>query len=51
MNDYIIRDRKRYRDTDIVKVVLPKFREKLEMCKDLFYGYDYGLFITGADLE
>ncbi len=51
MNDYTVRDRKRYGDTDIAKVALPKFREKLEICKDLFYGYDYTLFITGSDLE
>ena len=51
MNDYTVRDRKRYGDTDIAKVALPKFREKLEICKDLFYGYDYSLFITGSDLE
>lgn len=51
MNDYTVRDRKKYGDTDIAKVALPKFREKLEICKDLFYGYDYSLFITGSDLE
>ena len=51
MNDYTVRDRKRYGDTDIAKVALPKFREKLEICKDLFYGYDYSTFITGSDLE
>ena len=29
----------------------PKFLEKLSVCKDLFYGYDYSKFMTGTDLE
>ena len=51
MNDYTKRDRKNYGDTDINKVAYPKFLEKLSVCRDLFYGYDYTLFVNGTDLE
>lgn len=51
MNDYTKRDRKNYGDTDINKVAYPKFLEKLSVCRDLFYGYDYTLFANGTDLE
>ena len=45
MNDYTIRDKKNYGDTDISKTALPKFIEKLEVCRDLMYGYDYSAFM------
>ncbi len=51
MNDYTVRDKKNYGDTDVAKVAYPKFLEKLSVCRDLFYGFDYSLFITGSDLE
>ena len=51
MNDYTVRDKKNYGDTDITKVAYPKFLEKLAVCRDLFHGYDYSKFITGTDLE
>lgn len=51
MNDYTVRDRKNYGDTDVAKVAYPKFLEKLSICKDLFHGYDYSKFKTGSDLE
>ncbi|SDP40112.1 type I restriction endonuclease subunit R [Selenomonas ruminantium] len=51
MNDYTVRDRKNYGDTDIAKVAYPKFLEKLSVCRDLFYGYDYSKFATGSDLQ
>ena len=51
MNDYTKRDKKNYGDTDISKVAYPKFLEKLSVCRDLFYGYDYSLFSNGTDLE
>ena len=28
------------------KTALPKFVEKLEVCRDLFHGFDYGDFMT-----
>lgn len=51
MNDYTVRDKKNYRDTDVAKVAYPKFLEKLSICRDLFHGYDYSKFISGTDLE
>ena len=50
MNDYTVRDRKHYGDTDVAKVAYPKFVEKLEVVRDLFHGYDYAVFHTGSDL-
>ena len=51
MNDYTVRDKKNYGDTDIAKVAYPKFVEKLSICRDLFYEYDYSKFMNGTDLE
>ncbi|WP_308604073.1 type I restriction endonuclease subunit R [uncultured Fibrobacter sp.] len=51
MNDYTSRDRKNYGDTDVAKVAYPKFLEKLSVCRDKFYGYDYSKFKSGTDLE
>jgi type I restriction enzyme R subunit len=51
MNDYTVRDRKNYGDTDVAKVAYPKFLEKLSVCRDMFHGYDYTKFTTGTDLE
>lgn len=45
MNDYTNRDKKNYGDTDIAKAVLPKFIEKLEVCRDLFHSFDYSGFM------
>ena len=51
MSDYTKRDRSNYGDTDISKAAYPKFMEKLSVCRDLFHGYDYSLFMTGSDLQ
>lgn len=51
MNDYTARDKNRYGDPDIGKIAYPKFLEKLEICRDLFHGFDYYLFENGTDLE
>lgn len=51
MNDYTVRDRKNYGDTDISKVAAPKFLEKLEVCRDLLYGFDYSGFAGLGNLE
>ncbi len=50
MNDYTTRDKKNYGNMDIVKAAYPKFREKLSICQDLFYGYDYTDFLNGSNL-
>lgn len=51
MRDYSARDRENYGDTDVARVAYPKFIEKLDVCRDLFHGYDYSLFLTGTDLQ
>ena len=51
MNDYTVRDKKNYGDPDVGKAAYPKFLEKLEICRDLFHGFDYTNFMTGSDLE
>lgn len=51
MNDYTVRDKKNYGDTDVGKVAFPKFIEKLSICRDVFHGYNYRTFMTGSDLD
>ena len=51
MNDYTSRDKKNYGDPDIAKTAYAKFMEKLDVCRDLFYGFDYSVFSSGSDLE
>lgn len=50
MNEYTARDRNRYGDMDIGKTAYPKFQEKLQVCRDLFHGFDYKGFISGTPL-
>ena len=50
MNEYTARDRSKYGDMDISKTAYPKFQEKLQVCRDLFHGFDYGGFIGGSPL-
>ena len=51
MNNYTQRDRKNYGDPDIGKAALPKFQEKLEVCRDLFHRFDYAGFMDGTDQQ
>ena len=51
MNDYTQRDRKNYGDPDIGKAALPKFQEKLEVCRNIFHGFNYSNFLNGSDLQ
>lgn len=51
MNDYTVRDKKNYGDTNIKDIAYPKFLEKLSICKDLFHGFDYSCFFKNDDLE
>jgi type I restriction enzyme R subunit len=46
MNDYTNRDKNNYGDTDIAKTALPKFIEKLEVCRNLFHGFNYASFMS-----
>ena len=50
MNEYTARDRSRYGDMNIAKTAYPKFQEKLQVCKDLFHGFDWSGFIGGTPL-
>ena len=51
MFDYTGRDRANYGDMDIGTRAYPKFQEKLEVCQNLFHGFDYSRFVTGSDFE
>lgn len=51
MRDYSKRDRQRFGDPDIQKTALVKFKEKLEICRDLLHGFDYTAFFTGSNTE
>lgn len=50
MNEYTARDRAKYGDMDIAKTAYPKFQEKLQVCRDLFHGFDYSGFLSGTPL-
>ena len=50
MNEYTARDRAKYGDMDIAKTAYPKFQEKLQVCRDLFHGFDYSGFLGGTPL-
>ena len=45
MNDYTKRDKQNYGEQDVAKTALPKFIEKLEVCRGLIYGFDYSAFM------
>ncbi len=42
MNDYTLRDKENFSNPDIREQVYPKFKEKLEVCRNEFlHGLDY----------
>lgn len=49
MRDYTGRDRQNFGNLDIKETALSKFKEKLEVCRDIFHGYDYEKFYKGTD--
>ena len=51
MNDYTVRDRRNYGNTDISKTAYPEFQKKLEVCHDLLHGFDYSAFYGESDME
>ena len=51
MSEYTERDNKNYGEMDIDKIAYPNFQEKLEICNDLFHGFDYSKFFGDSDLE
>lgn len=41
MKDYTNRDQRNYGDMDVGLTAFPKFQEKLAVCRDLMFGFDY----------
>ena len=41
MKDYTNRDQSNYGNMDVAATAYPKFLEKLDVCRDLMYGFDY----------
>lgn len=41
MKDYTNRDQSNYGDMDVAATAYPKFLEKLDVCRDLMYGFHY----------
>lgn len=50
MNEYTARDRSKYGDMNIAKTAYPKFKEKLQVCRDIFHHFDYSGFMNGTPL-
>ena len=50
MNDYTRRDKKNYGNMDIAATAYKKFKEKLQVCRDLLHGFDYSGFADGTNL-
>lgn len=46
MRQYTKRDKENYGDMDIAKTAYKKFQEKLQVCRELMYGFDYSAFLT-----
>ena len=51
MKRYTKRDRDNYGNNDIKEKAYSEFKEKLEICRDLLYGYDYSHFHHGSPAE
>lgn len=45
MKDYTKRDQGNYGNMDVAATAYPKFLEKLDVCRDLLYGFNYGKLI------
>lgn len=46
MNQYTKRDQKNYGQMDVAKTAYLKFKEKLQVCQEQFYGFNYQEFLT-----
>lgn len=51
MRDYTVRDRANYGNQNIKDTAFVKFKEKLEICRDIFHGYNYSNFQKGTDYD
>ncbi len=50
MKRYTKRDRDNYGNNDIKERAYSELKEKLEICRDLLHGYDYGKLLSGQTL-
>ena len=51
MHDYTKRDQNEFGDPDVKETALVKFKEKLEICRDLMHGFDYSHFQNCTDTQ
>lgn len=52
MKQYTDQDRKNFGNMDVSESAYKKFKEKLSVCRDLMYGFDYSEFLTtDSDLK
>lgn len=51
MKDYTNRDQSNYGNMDVAATAYPKFLEKLDVCRDLLYGFDYRKDIFSGSRE
>lgn len=51
MRDYTKQDQDNYGNTNIKDTALVKFKEKIEVCRDLFHGFNFDKFKTGTDAD
>ncbi len=51
MRDYTKQDQENYGNTNIKDTAFVKFKEKIEVCRDLFHGFNYDKFKTGTDAD
>jgi len=51
MKQYTVRDQENFSDNDISKQALFLFFEKLSICRDFMYGFNYSKFIKGSNLD
>ena len=50
MRDYTNRDQRNYGDMDVSATAYPRFLEKLDVCRDLLYGFNYEeMVFSGSD--
>ena len=51
MRDYTKQDQENYGNPDIKEIAMVKFKEKLEVCRDFFHGFNYSKFHYGSDAD
>ena len=51
MKEYTDRDKKKFGDPDIAKTALTTYREKDEICHELFFGFDFSQYPSATDAE